>query len=117
MKKNYGLVSFIFGALSLSWIILPFAPLLSVFFAILHKAKGNPEDRHERIFARIGFILGTAMLAVSVVAFAGEALIFSRNPFLELLPIFLGVVVIALCIWLYKRNWRKQQNTPEGADK
>lgn len=108
MKKNYGLISFIFGTLSLSWIILPFAPLLSVFFAILHKAKGNPEDRHERIFARMGFILGTAMQAVSIVAFAGEVLIFSRTPFLDCLPFLFGAVAVASCVWLYKRNWKNR---------
>lgn len=109
MRRYYGLLSFIFGLISLNFLLFLPSPFLAVLFAVLFKARGDRDNKKQRIFARVGFILGCAMFSVFTLAFWGEIMIFEKGPMSYILPFGLAIAVAALSIWLYKRKWKSHK--------
>ena len=80
MGKKYGLLSLVFGCVSILGAPLMFPPFLAVLFAVLYKAKGNPADKKQHRYARIGAIMGSLALGMVfgawfLVLFPGEGVL------------------------------------------
>ena len=108
MRKHYGLISFILSLFSWDFTVFWPAPMLAVAFAVLYKARGDRENKRQRIFARIGFIVGTAALCLFTIGLWAEILIFSDGILYDILPFGLAIAVGILALWLYKRAWKSQ---------
>ena len=106
MGKKYGLLSLVFGCVSILGAPLMFPPFLAVLFAVLYKAKGNPADKKQHRYARIGAIMGSLALGMVfgawfLVLFPGEGVLHG------FLLVLIYLVTLVLCLWLYERNWSK----------